>query len=179
MAYIGIQPINNDLYIPQPLESVSTRAIRSRLHEVKLRVPATGALLTAQHRDRRLAWWDRHRTRTIKQRKVLFTDESRNSLTGFPWPTKSLCLCFNEHLWYIIGRDMNRRPQPQSVDDLHIEVDVDNTRLILVHLHLGAHYRLFSVWTLVPVRLYKQQSGHTTVYEIASEAADRLTWSHQ
>ncbi|GFS54470.1 hypothetical protein TNCV_1742481 [Trichonephila clavipes] len=38
------------------------------------------------------------------------------------------------------------------------------------------HYRLFSVWTLVPVRLGKQLSGNSTVDEIASEAADcRLT----
>ncbi|GFW29026.1 hypothetical protein TNCV_2355841 [Trichonephila clavipes] len=44
---------------------------------------------------------------------------------------------------------------------------------------LGAYYRLFSVWTLVPVRLDKQQSGYTTVYEIASEATDRLIWAHQ
>ncbi|GFV69777.1 hypothetical protein TNCV_1345531 [Trichonephila clavipes] len=42
----------------------------------------------------------------------------------------------------------------------------------------GAHYRLFSVWTLVPVRLGKQWSGSTTVDEIASEAADcRLTYT--
>ncbi|GFU53270.1 hypothetical protein TNCV_2953081 [Trichonephila clavipes] len=36
----------------------------------------------------------------------------------------------------------------------------------------GVHYRLFSVWTLVPVRLGKQLSGNSTVDEIASEAAD-------
>ncbi|GFV95981.1 hypothetical protein TNCV_2096501 [Trichonephila clavipes] len=34
------------------------------------------------------------------------------------------------------------------------------------------------VWTLVPVRLDKQYSDHTTVDEIASEAADyRLTYT--
>ncbi|GFX93754.1 hypothetical protein TNCV_1589301 [Trichonephila clavipes] len=36
----------------------------------------------------------------------------------------------------------------------------------------GVHYRLFSVWTLVPVRLGKQLSDHSTVDEMASEAAD-------
>ncbi|GFX29242.1 hypothetical protein TNCV_3217761 [Trichonephila clavipes] len=42
----------------------------------------------------------------------------------------------------------------------------------------GAHYRLFSVWTLVPVRLGKQLSDNSTVDEIASEAADcRLTYT--
>ncbi|GFS72058.1 hypothetical protein TNCV_4213411, partial [Trichonephila clavipes] len=32
----------------------------------------------------------------------------------------------------------------------------------------GVHYRLFSVWTLVPVRLDQQLSDHSTVDEIAS-----------
>ncbi|GFU00358.1 hypothetical protein TNCV_4258941 [Trichonephila clavipes] len=42
----------------------------------------------------------------------------------------------------------------------------------------GVHYRLFSVWTLVPLRLGKQLSGNSTVDEIASEAADcRLTYT--
>ncbi|GFU83934.1 retrovirus-related Pol polyprotein from transposon 17.6 [Trichonephila clavipes] len=42
----------------------------------------------------------------------------------------------------------------------------------------GVHYRLFSVWTLVPVRLDQQLSDHSTVDEIASEAADcRLTYT--
>ncbi|GFW61172.1 hypothetical protein TNCV_433961 [Trichonephila clavipes] len=41
----------------------------------------------------------------------------------------------------------------------------------------GVHYRLFSVWTLVPVRLDQQLSDHSTVDEIASGAADcRLTY---
>ncbi|GFX51792.1 hypothetical protein TNCV_5014941 [Trichonephila clavipes] len=42
----------------------------------------------------------------------------------------------------------------------------------------GVHYRLFSVWTLVPVRLDKQLSDHSTVDEIASGAADcRLAYT--
>ncbi|GFS72061.1 retrovirus-related Pol polyprotein from transposon 297 [Trichonephila clavipes] len=42
----------------------------------------------------------------------------------------------------------------------------------------GVHYRLFSVWTLVPVRLDQQLSDHSTVDEIASGAADcRLTYT--
>ncbi|GFY32884.1 hypothetical protein TNCV_4025081 [Trichonephila clavipes] len=42
----------------------------------------------------------------------------------------------------------------------------------------GVHYRLFSVWTLVPVRLGKQLSDNSTVDDIASEAADcRLTYT--
>ncbi|GFX16312.1 uncharacterized protein TNCV_4705641 [Trichonephila clavipes] len=42
----------------------------------------------------------------------------------------------------------------------------------------GVHYRLFSVWTLVPVRRDQQLSDHSTVDEIASGAADcRLTYS--
>ncbi|GFU69754.1 integrase catalytic domain-containing protein [Trichonephila clavipes] len=36
----------------------------------------------------------------------------------------------------------------------------------------GVHYRFISVWTLVPVRLGKQLSDHSTVDEMASEAAD-------
>ncbi|GFX37005.1 hypothetical protein TNCV_1175051 [Trichonephila clavipes] len=36
----------------------------------------------------------------------------------------------------------------------------------------GVHYRLISVWTLVPVRLGKQLSDHSTVVDFASEAAD-------
>ncbi|GFW60922.1 hypothetical protein TNCV_4871331 [Trichonephila clavipes] len=42
----------------------------------------------------------------------------------------------------------------------------------------GVHYRLFSVWTLVPVRLDQQLADHSTVDEIASGAADcRLTYT--
>ncbi|GFS61360.1 hypothetical protein TNCV_3105491 [Trichonephila clavipes] len=42
----------------------------------------------------------------------------------------------------------------------------------------GVHYRLFSVWILVPVRLDQQLSDHSTVDEIASGAADcRLTYT--
>ncbi|GFX15878.1 hypothetical protein TNCV_1062001 [Trichonephila clavipes] len=42
----------------------------------------------------------------------------------------------------------------------------------------GVHYRLFSVWTLVPVRRDQQLSDHSTVDEIASGAADcRLTYT--
>ncbi|GFU84639.1 hypothetical protein TNCV_3620491 [Trichonephila clavipes] len=42
----------------------------------------------------------------------------------------------------------------------------------------GVHYRLFSVWTLAPVRLGKQLFDYSTVDEIASEAADcRLTYT--
>ncbi|GFV49442.1 hypothetical protein TNCV_4115611 [Trichonephila clavipes] len=42
----------------------------------------------------------------------------------------------------------------------------------------GVHYRLFSVWTLVPVRLDQQLSDHSTVDEIASGAADcHLTYT--
>ncbi|GFT05638.1 hypothetical protein TNCV_1044991 [Trichonephila clavipes] len=48
-----------------------------------------------------------------------------------------------------------------------------NYQLELVHSEIaGVHYRLFSVWTLVPVRLDQQLSGHSTVDEIASGAAD-------
>ncbi|GFX58634.1 hypothetical protein TNCV_418131 [Trichonephila clavipes] len=36
----------------------------------------------------------------------------------------------------------------------------------------GVHYPLFSVWTLVPVGLSGQLSVHSTVDEMASEAAD-------
>ncbi|GFW18565.1 hypothetical protein TNCV_1222261 [Trichonephila clavipes] len=42
----------------------------------------------------------------------------------------------------------------------------------------GVHYRLFSVWTLVAVRLDQQLSDHSTVDEIAPGAADcRLTYT--
>ncbi|GFX53970.1 hypothetical protein TNCV_1155011 [Trichonephila clavipes] len=55
---------------------------------------------------------------------------------------------------------------------------VDNTRLSFGARAAGVHYHLFSVWTLVPVRLGKQLSGSSTVDEIASEAADcRLTYT--
>ncbi|GFV35218.1 hypothetical protein TNCV_620141 [Trichonephila clavipes] len=54
----------------------------------------------------------------------------------------------------------------------------DNTRLNFGARAAGVHYRLFSVWTLVPVRLGKQLSGNSTVDEIASEAANcRLTYT--
>ncbi|GFX08722.1 hypothetical protein TNCV_4227421 [Trichonephila clavipes] len=54
----------------------------------------------------------------------------------------------------------------------------DNTRLSFGARAAGAHYCLFRVWTLVPVRLDKQWFGHTTVDEIASEAVDcRLTYT--
>ncbi|GFT69952.1 uncharacterized protein TNCV_4732731 [Trichonephila clavipes] len=47
-----------------------------------------------------------------------------------------------------------------------------------LQLSAGVHYRLFSVWTLVPVRLDQQLSDHSTVDEIASGAADcRLTYT--
>ncbi|GFV17599.1 hypothetical protein TNCV_4406371 [Trichonephila clavipes] len=56
----------------------------------------------------------------------------------------------------------------------------DNIRLSLGARAAGVHYRLFSVWTLVPVRLCKQLSGNSTVDEIASEAADcRLTYTRR
>ncbi|GFS80266.1 hypothetical protein TNCV_3447281 [Trichonephila clavipes] len=49
---------------------------------------------------------------------------------------------------------------------------------IVVTCTAGVHYRLFSVWTLVPVRLGKQLLDNSTVDEIASEAADcRLTYT--
>ncbi|GFX21891.1 hypothetical protein TNCV_2311691 [Trichonephila clavipes] len=47
----------------------------------------------------------------------------------------------------------------------------DNTRLSFGTRAAGVHYRLFSLWTLVPVRLDKHLSGNSTVGEIASEAA--------
>ncbi|GFX60460.1 uncharacterized protein TNCV_1181791 [Trichonephila clavipes] len=54
----------------------------------------------------------------------------------------------------------------------------DNTRLSLGARAAGVHYRLFSVWTLVPVRLDQQLSDHSTVDEIASGAVDcRLTYT--
>ncbi|GFU63724.1 hypothetical protein TNCV_3849481 [Trichonephila clavipes] len=54
----------------------------------------------------------------------------------------------------------------------------DNTRLSFGARTAGVHYRLFSVQTLVPVRLGKQWFGNSTVDEIASEAADcRLTYT--
>ncbi|GFV35221.1 hypothetical protein TNCV_620171 [Trichonephila clavipes] len=54
----------------------------------------------------------------------------------------------------------------------------DNTRLSFGARAAGVHYCLFSVWTLVPVRLGKQLSGNSTVDEIASEAVDcRLTYT--
>ncbi|GFW54611.1 uncharacterized protein TNCV_5109851 [Trichonephila clavipes] len=48
----------------------------------------------------------------------------------------------------------------------------DNTRLCFGARAAGVHYHLFSVWTLVPIRLGKQWSGYTTVDEIVSVAAD-------
>ncbi|GFX63694.1 hypothetical protein TNCV_2183231 [Trichonephila clavipes] len=54
----------------------------------------------------------------------------------------------------------------------------NNTRLSFGCTCSWVHYRLFSVWTLVPVRLGKQLSDHSTVDEIASGAADcRLTYT--
>ncbi|GFW29261.1 retrovirus-related Pol polyprotein from transposon 297 [Trichonephila clavipes] len=63
-----------------------------------------------------------------------------------------------------------------------IETDHNPLRTILDRVlgarAAGVHYRLFSVWTLVPVRLDQQLSDHSTVDEIASGAADcRLTYT--
>ncbi|GFW58579.1 hypothetical protein TNCV_718791 [Trichonephila clavipes] len=51
-------------------------------------------------------------------------------------------------------------------------------KIVLGARAAGVLYRLFSVWTLVPVRLDQQLSDHSTVDEIASGAADcRLTYT--
>ncbi|GFV41527.1 uncharacterized protein TNCV_3626791 [Trichonephila clavipes] len=56
-------------------------------------------------------------------------------------------------------------------------VHADTSRDVLPR-GAGVHNRLFSVWTLVPVRLDQQLSDHSTVDEIASGAADcRLTYT--
>ncbi|GFS57132.1 hypothetical protein TNCV_4238951 [Trichonephila clavipes] len=61
--------------------------------------------------------------------------------------------------------------------------EFDELRRTILDRVLGAraaevHYRLFSVRTLVPVRLDQQLSDHSTVDEIASGAADcRLTYT--
>ncbi|GFX42987.1 retrovirus-related Pol polyprotein from transposon 297 [Trichonephila clavipes] len=61
---------------------------------------------------------------------------------------------------------------------LQTDASEDNTRLSFGARAAGVHYRLFSVWTLVPIRLGKQLPGNSTVDEIASEAADcRLTYT--
>ncbi|GFX48688.1 retrovirus-related Pol polyprotein from transposon 297 [Trichonephila clavipes] len=69
---------------------------------------------------------------------------------------------------------------PDFATDFILQTDAseDNTRLSFGARAAGVHYRLFSVWTLVQVRLGKQWYGNTTVDEIASEAADcRLTYT--
>ncbi|GFS88524.1 hypothetical protein TNCV_1461561 [Trichonephila clavipes] len=69
---------------------------------------------------------------------------------------------------------------PNSHDMLPIVKTVPLTILdrVLGARAAGVHYRLFSVWTLVPVRLDQQLSDHSTVDEIASGAADcRLTYT--
>ncbi|GFW84674.1 retrovirus-related Pol polyprotein from transposon 297 [Trichonephila clavipes] len=63
-----------------------------------------------------------------------------------------------------------------------IETDHNPLRTILDRVlgarAAGVHYRLFSFWTLVPVRLDQQLSDHSTVDEIASGAVDcRLTYT--
>ncbi|GFU46134.1 retrovirus-related Pol polyprotein from transposon 17.6 [Trichonephila clavipes] len=61
---------------------------------------------------------------------------------------------------------------------LQTDASEGNTRLSFGARAAGVHYRLFSVWTLVPIRLGKQLPGNSTVGEIASEAADcRLTYT--
>lgn len=55
-----------------------------------------------------------------------------NSLTGFdilPWPAASPDLNPIEHLWDLIGRDMNLGPLAQTIDDLRTAVDVAWQRL--------------------------------------------------
>ncbi|GFW43282.1 hypothetical protein TNCV_1350451 [Trichonephila clavipes] len=56
-----------------------------------------------------------------------------NSLTGFyifPWPAISPNLNPVEHLWDLIGRNMNRGPLAQTVEDVHTSVDVAWQRLL-------------------------------------------------
>ncbi|GFX55575.1 uncharacterized protein TNCV_268631 [Trichonephila clavipes] len=68
-------------------------------------------------------------------------------------------------------------PMPEIIFKMKILFQ-DNTRLSFCARAAGVHYRLFSAWTLVPVRLGPQWSGCTTVDEIASEAADcHLTYT--
>ncbi|GFT15928.1 hypothetical protein TNCV_3314991 [Trichonephila clavipes] len=62
--------------------------------------------------------------------------------------------------------------EPRTKTDSELEKLYDNTRLSFGARAAGVHYRLFSVWTLVPVRLGKQLSGNSTVDEIASDAGD-------
>ncbi|GFU88388.1 hypothetical protein TNCV_2672931, partial [Trichonephila clavipes] len=55
---------------------------------------------------------------------------------------------------------------------------LDNTRLSFGCTCSWVHYRLFSVWTLVPVRLDQQLSDHSTVDEIASRASGLSPYLH-
>ncbi|GFX60508.1 hypothetical protein TNCV_1182271 [Trichonephila clavipes] len=65
------------------------------------------------------------------------------------------------------GREMHRRKKVVTILDR-----------VLGAREAGVYYRLFSVWTLVPVRPGKQLFDNSTVDEITSEAADcRLTYT--
>ncbi|GFW07957.1 hypothetical protein TNCV_3920891 [Trichonephila clavipes] len=85
--------------------------------------------------------------------------------------------CFSSlsKLWFkskfYRSRPLHRRSIHEKFNNLYT-VFQDNTRLSFGARAAGVHYRLFSVWTLVPVRLGKQLSGNSTVDEIASEAVD-------
>ncbi|GFX75525.1 hypothetical protein TNCV_4714321 [Trichonephila clavipes] len=70
--------------------------------------------------------------------------------------------------------------QNVGVRYLGIAIPIDKTILdrVLGARAAGVHYRLFSVWTLVPARLDQQLSDHSTVDENASGAVDcRLSYT--
>ncbi|GFT76040.1 hypothetical protein TNCV_1255391 [Trichonephila clavipes] len=61
-----------------------------------------------------------------RQCHAVLARRTPNSMTGFdilPWPAKSLDLNPIEHLWDLIGRDVNQGPLEQTVEDLRTAVD--------------------------------------------------------
>ncbi|GFX98741.1 uncharacterized protein TNCV_1503191 [Trichonephila clavipes] len=67
------------------------------------------------------------------------------------------------------GKQFDKQPGVANKGQYYFRTILDR---VLGARAAGVHYRLISVWTLVPVRLGKQLSDHSTVDEMASEAAD-------
>ncbi|GFW56305.1 uncharacterized protein TNCV_1878251 [Trichonephila clavipes] len=99
---------------------------------------------------------------------IVLRQKDINLVTGKPFRIKTCCS--SQMLINSLREDAEYL--------LDLGVNGWGSQTVLCPLFAGVHYRLFSVWTLVPVRLDQQLSDHSTVDEIASGAADcRLTYT--
>ncbi|GFW81490.1 transposable element Tc3 transposase [Trichonephila clavipes] len=98
---------------------ISRFTVARRLHGGGLfaRRPVRCVPLTPAHRRRHSLWCLEHRNwRDNKWGRVLFTDESRFSLSSdierMDWPARSPDLNPIEHVWYFLGRRLAARTLP-------------------------------------------------------------------